>query len=141
MDERLAALRQVLKDTGHRLTAARLLILETMVASGGHLTADELAEEARSRQSNIGRMTVYRTLDLLCELGLIRPMYQGTGAARFVLMDDGHHHHLVCSSCDRVFEFNDCVVTELEQSLGGRFSFEVRGHVLELFGFCEDCQN
>jgi Fur family ferric uptake transcriptional regulator len=85
-------------------------------------------------------MTVYRTLDLLNELGLIRPVYQGTGAAHYVWMHDGHHHHLVCSGCDQVIEFEDCVIEEVAEQLSRRFNFQIEGHLLELYGVCGDCQ-
>ena len=97
--ERMAALSAALRGQGYRLTAARRKIWQVLVVSGGHVTADELVRLVRAEASGVGRMTVYRTLDLLNELGLIRPVYQGTGAAHYVLMDQGHHHHLICSTC------------------------------------------
>lgn len=126
---------------GYRLTAARRIILETLVGSGGHLTADELTELVRQRSVAIGRMTVYRTLDLLCDLGLIRPVYQGTGAAHYILMQDGHHHHLICIGCGRVVEFDECALDETHKRIALRFGFEVKGHLLELYGLCADCRS
>lgn len=130
----------ILKKKGYRLTAARRAILQVLVESGGHLSADELAERVREAFPGVGRMTVYRTLDLLHELGLIRPIYQGTGAAHYILMEDGHHHHLVCSCCERVIEFDECVLEDIERVVGGRFNFQVEGHLLEFYGLCEHCQ-
>jgi Fur family transcriptional regulator, ferric uptake regulator len=130
---------KLLKEKGHKLTAARRVILETLLASGGHLSADELAERVRQAAPGVGRMTVYRTLDLLNDLGLIRPVYQGTGAAHYVWLHDGHHHHLVCSSCDQVIEFEDCVIEDVTDQLGRRFNFQIEGHLLELYGVCGDC--
>lgn len=140
MDERVDNLGRQLQSLGHRLTAARQTILETLVASNGHLSADELATAARSREPSLGRMTVYRTLDLLCGLGLIRPVYQGSAAARYVLLEGGHHHHFVCSGCDQVIEFDECVIHDLERLLGGRLELEIQGHLLELYGLCPDCR-
>jgi Fur family transcriptional regulator, ferric uptake regulator len=131
---------RLLQSQGHRLTPARRTILEALLNSGGHVSADELADLVRQDESGIGRMTVYRTLDLLNELGLIRPVYQGTGAAHYVLMHDGHHHHLVCSMCDQVIEFDECVLEDIAEKLGGRFNFQVRGHLIELYGLCEACR-
>lgn len=140
MLDRVEAMERELQDRGHRLTVARQVIMEVLVSSKGHLSADELAEAARGREPGIGRMTVYRTLDLLSQLGLIRPVYQGAGAARYVLLENGRHHHLICSQCDQVLEFDDCVLGEIEQALGGRYGFYVKGHLLELYGLCERCQ-
>ncbi len=129
----------ILAARGYRLTAARRVILDTLMDSGGHLTADELTDLVRQRSTAVGRMTVYRTLDLLCDLGLIRPVYQGTGAAHYILMQDGHHHHLICNHCSRVFEFDECALDDLPGEIARRFGFEVRGHLLELYGTCADC--
>ena len=130
---------KLLQQKGHRLTPARRVIVQTLIECGGHLSADELAERVRQAAPGVGRMTVYRTLDLLNDLGLIRPVYQGTGAAHYVWLHDGHHHHLVCSSCDQVIEFEECVIEDVADQLGRRFNFQIEGHLLELYGVCGDC--
>jgi Fur family ferric uptake transcriptional regulator len=130
---------KLLQQKGHRLTPARRVIVQTLIECGGHLSADELAERVRQAAPGVGRMTVYRTLDLLNDLGLIRPVYQGTGAAHYVWLHDGHHHHLVCSSCDQVIEFEECVIEEVAEQLGRRFNFQIEGHLLELYGVCGEC--
>ena len=140
MNEQFNALRSALQEKGYRLTAARQAILQTLVDSGGHITADELAARLQANASGVGRMTVYRTLELLSELSLIRPIFQGTGAAHYVLMDDGHHHHLICSVCHKVFEFEDCVLEEIEKLICSRHGFQVQSHLLELYGRCPNCQ-
>ena len=131
----LPRLERALQARGYRLTAA-----------GGHVTADELAAAvARAARDGgaprVGRMTVYRTLDLLGELGLLRPVYQGTGAAHYVLLLNGHHHHLVCSRCRRVIEFDECALAELAETVGRRYGFAVEGHLLEFYGRCSDCSD
>ena len=140
MSELLAGLSAALQEQGYRLTAARRTILQVLANSGGHITADDLAALVREKAPGVGRMTVYRTLDLLNDLGLIRPVYQGTGAAHYILMDAGHHHHLVCSACHKVIEFDDCVLSEIEQMVCGRFQFQIESHLLEVYGRCPDCQ-
>jgi Fur family ferric uptake transcriptional regulator len=92
MTDQAKELGNALQQRGYRLTAARQVILEVLVASGGHMSADDLAEKVRQQAPGVGRMTVYRTLDLLNELGFIRPVYQGTGAAHYILLEEGHHH-------------------------------------------------
>jgi Fur family transcriptional regulator, ferric uptake regulator len=139
-DDTLQLMQKALHDNGYRLTAARRAILAVLAQAGGHVSADELADLVRVDVPGVGRMTVYRTLDLLHELELVRPVYQGTGAAHYVLMEDGHHHHLVCSTCDRVIEFDDCVLEEVEKIVGQRFNFEVKGHLLEFYGRCQECR-
>lgn len=140
MNKRVSKLGQSLRDGGHRLTSSRLVILEALVESGGHLSADELALSVRRRDDNVSRMTIYRTLDLLCDLGHVRPVYQGARAARFILLEDGRHHHFVCSGCDLVFEFDDCLVEDLLNRLQDTAGFDVQAHLLELYGLCDSCQ-
>ena len=141
MSNQAKELGNALQQRGYRLTAARQVILEVLIASGGHVSADNLAEQVREQTPGVGRMTVYRTLDLLHELGFIRPVYQGTGAAHYILLEEGHHHHLICSNCDRVIEFDECVLEEIERVVGSRFNFQVQGHLLEFYGRCQACQN
>jgi Fur family ferric uptake transcriptional regulator len=140
MADRLAHLIEALQAHGHRLTPARRQVLAALVESEGHVSADDLVEMARRQPPRVGRMTVYRTLDLLSALGLIRPVYQGTGAAHYILLHDGHHHHLVCSACARVIEFDDCSLQEMGQAVAGRHDFQVQAHLLEFYGLCRDCQ-
>ena len=140
MTNRIRQLGNALRQNGHRLTRARRAILEALVESGGHISADELVDLVHDAAPGVGRMTVYRTLDLLHELSLIRPVYQGTGAAHYILMEDGHHHHLVCTGCQQVVEFDDCAAQEIGRALGNRFNFQIEGHLLEFYGLCPECR-
>ena len=130
-----------LAEYGHRPTAARLEVIEALLQFGGHMTADDLYSRMRESGSKVGRMTVFRTLDLLGEIGVVRPTYQGSGAAHFVLLEEGHHHHLVCMQCSKTVDFVDCILgDELSQSLAKRFKFKIEGHLLEIYGLCEVCK-
>ena len=130
-----------LRGSGNRPTAARREVIAALLSAEGHVSADALYEQMRSGGSRIGRMTVFRTLDLLAEIGVIRPIYQGSGAAHFVLLEDGHHHHLVCITCSKTVEFDDCTLAdELSERLAKRHQFQIAGHLLELYGVCANCQ-
>ena len=140
LDTRLDAIQMALKEKGYRLTSSRQKIVAALLNCGGHITADGLLEVIHEIDQTVGRMTVYRTLELLSELGLIRPVYQGTGAAHYILLDGGHHHHLICSGCDAVIEFEECGLQAVEQLLAERFNFAVEGHLVEFYGRCQNCQ-
>ena len=139
MDEHLDSMTKALLTNGYRLTDARQAILDTLLTCKGHLSADELVERVRQNAPKVGRMTVYRTLDLLTELGLIRPVYQGTAAAHYILLEEGHHHHLVCSRCKDVIEFKDCTLPEIEEIISRKYGFNIEGHLLEIYGRCQNC--
>ena len=141
MSNRAEIISNAVMKHGHRLTAARQTIIEALVQSEGHITADALAARVHATVPQIGRMTVYRTLELLSRLGVVRPIYQGTGAAHYVLMTGGSHHHLICNRCHGVIEFDDCTAGELARQLADRFNFQVSSHLLELNGICANCHN
>ena len=138
--KRFELLIEAIVANGFRMTRARRIILDTFVECGGHVSADALASLVRANHPTVGRMTVYRTLELLCHLGLIRPIHQGTGAAHYILMDQGSHHHLVCNGCGATIDFEHCESEEISRALSDRFNFQIQAHLLEFYGVCETCQ-
>lgn len=140
MTNEVETLSNAITENGYRLTAARKAVIESLVECGGHISADDLATQVRAEVPQVGRMTVFRTLELLGKLGLIRPIYQGTGAAHYVLMHGGSHHHLVCTHCHRIIDFERCGSGELALGLGQQYNFQVQSHMLEVYGLCEDCK-
>lgn len=131
-----------LRASGFKLTHARLTVLSALEAGDGHITSAALLEEVGRIDPGIGRASVFRTLDLFTRLSIIRPTYMGGSVApTYVLMPDGHHHHIICMTCNRVFEFEDCGLDVLTHDLETRFNIQITGHLLELFGICADCKN
>ena len=117
---------------GYKATPQRLAILEAIGAE-----QHQRMEEIRARCPGVGLVTVYRTLDLLSELGVVRRLDLGDGP-RYELAED-HHHHLICEGCGSVAEFEQCPLDP------GRLpwvwgDFEVRAHSLEVYGTCADCK-
>ena len=117
---------------GYKATPQRLAVWEA-IAGGQH----QRLEEIRDRCPGVGLVTVYRTLDLLSGLGMVRRLDLGDGP-RYELAED-HHHHLICEGCGSVAEFEQCPLDP------GRLpwvwgDFEVRAHSLEVYGTCADCK-
>jgi Fur family ferric uptake transcriptional regulator len=134
--------RNVLKHAGYKLTNARLRVLEALHMLGGHVTSSQVIEAVSQLDSAIGRASVFRTLDLLTRLGVVRPTYvESSLTPSYVLMADGHHHHIVCIHCSRVFEFDDCGLDEIAKKLEERLKVKLMGHLLEFYGTCADCSN
>jgi Fur family ferric uptake transcriptional regulator len=132
--------RQRLRDAGYKLTRARLTVLDVIEDSGGHITSANVLSEVERRDSSIGRASIFRTLDLLTRLNIVRPTYLGNNTTpSYVLMPDGHHHHVVCISCNRIIEFDDCGLSDLKQKLEARYGLHIIGHLLEFYGECETC--
>lgn len=134
--------RNVLKYGGYKLTNARLRVLEALHALGGYVTSSQVIEAVSQLDSTIGRASVFRTLDLLTRLGVVRPTYvESSLTPSYVLMADGHHHHIVCIHCNRVFEFDDCGLDEIAQKLEISLNVKLIGHLLEFYGMCAECQS
>jgi len=127
-----------LRAAGYRLTPARLAVLAVIETSHAHLTPSLILDEAKVHAPQIGRATVYRTLELLTELGVLRPIYLGDGGVYFIRAEGGHHH-LVCTGCGQVIEFDECAAGEMIQELQERFGFQIDSHLLEFHGRCQEC--
>lgn len=130
---------QRLREGGHKLTNARMTILHAIEQSGGHMTPVEILEAVGALDPSIGRASVYRALDLFTRLGIIRPTYLQDSTPIYVLLPGGHHHHVICTHCNRVIEFADCGLERLENELEKRLNVKITGHLLEFFGLCADC--
>ena len=129
-----------LRDAGYKLTQARLTVLEVIEAQGGHITSAEVLDAVELVNPAIGRASVFRTLDLLTRLNIVRPTFIDTSTTPYyVLMPDGHHHHIICVLCNRVVEFEDCNLSEFTKKLEAEYGFTISGHLLELYGKCLDC--
>lgn len=135
----LAAVDQRLRAVGQRVTPQRLLILGAF-APGEHLTADEVYARVESISPVVNRSTIYRTLELFRDLGLLSETDLGAGARQFELLDGERHHHLICLSCGQMLVLDDILVRELRDAIQARYRFEARIDHLALFGRCEACR-
>ena len=133
-------LRAGLRENHRKLTRARQAVLDILTQANQHLTPAQVYHKAKARYAHLGLTTVYRTLDLLVELGYIRRVHLTKGCRSYAPAAQGHGHHLVCSTCGRAVEFGDCDLEPLMRSLQTRTGFEVNVHVLELMGRCPDCR-
>jgi Fur family ferric uptake transcriptional regulator len=129
---------RTVQSAGFKLTPPRQAVLEALESGDGHMTPAEVLERAQAIYPSLGRATVYRTLELLTSLGVVRPIFLGERGVCLTLAEGGHHH-LVCSDCGAVIEFDECTVSDLEQELAQRLNFQIRGHLLEFYGLCEQC--
>ncbi len=136
MQEMLAA---KLRCAGFKLTPSRMAVLEVIAQEGEHLNPNEVLEQAKAIHSGIGRATVYRTLELLTQLGIVRPIFVGDNSPIYIRVEGGHHH-LVCSNCGRIVDFERCAADEMAQELAERYGFDITSHLLEFYGLCPDCQ-
>ena len=130
----------ILREHGYKLTPQRHIVLKVMASSHDHLTPEVIYEKSRSEDPDIGRITVYRTLDLLSQLNLVCRVH-AAGRCRSYMMrrPTEHHHHLICSDCGKVVDFTDCRLIQMEKKLSQESGFDIKGHLLEFYGLCHDC--
>lgn len=129
-----------LRKAGYKLTNARITVLQVIQDLGGHVTSADVLEAVEKVDDSIGRASVFRTLDLLTQLGIIRPTYIETSQTpTYVMLPNGHHHHIICTHCNRVIEFEDCGLGDLEKKLEATLGVTITGHLLEFYGLCQQC--
>jgi Fur family ferric uptake transcriptional regulator len=124
---------------GYRLTAPRRSLAALIDEQDGHFTAAELVAQARARRLGVGRATVFRTLDVLAELGAVERLDLPSGDHAYVGCEPAHHHHIVCSSCGRTLEIEDAGLRSVVREIGRQTGFRIDDHRLELFGLCPSC--
>ncbi|CAM5449457.1 transcriptional repressor [Streptomyces abikoensis] len=127
-----------LRRRGYRLTPQRQLVLEA-VDRLEHATPDDILTEVRRTAGGVNISTVYRTLELLEELGLVSHAHLGHGAPTYHLADRHHHIHLVCRDCTGVIEADLSVAAEFTDRLRAEFGFETDMKHFAIFGRCGKC--
>ena len=105
----------------------------------GHFTAAELVAAARGRRLGVGRATVFRTLEVLEELGAVERLDLPNGEHAYVGCEPAHHHHVVCSRCGRTSEIDDAGLRSVVRDVAQQTGYRVDEHRLELFGLCPAC--
>ena len=151
------ALLDVLAQAGYSNTRSRRAVLTAICEAGGQASSAELLALGRAHHPPLGSVTVYRTLDLLLSLGLVRKLHQEEGCHSYAIsagLPAGdpatrgfheaaahpHSHHIICQTCNRAVEFAGCDLDAVVTSVEAQTGFRVREHWLEMFGLCPQCQ-
>ena len=137
-------LKEELKKKGYKLTPQRRAIVDTIIANEGkHLTAEEIYDEVKIACPEIGLATVYRTILLLEEMGIVYKLDLNDGCSRYELahINETHrHHHLVCNNCGKVIEVQDDLLEDLEVQIEKVYKFKILDHSVKFFGVCDCCR-
>lgn len=126
-----------------RLTRKRKAILRALAEEPeSHLSAEEIYLKIKQANDKIGLATVYRTLDLFTEAGIVHTVDFGDGCRRFELVSDTashYHHHLLCLSCGKIIEFDQDLLEHLEHKAEEKTGFFITNHSLRFYGYCREC--
>ena len=128
----------ILRQGGYKLTPQRCAILDAISHSNEHLTPAEIHDRIRQDNPHVGLVTVYRTLELLVELGLVRETHLGPGRRFFEVEEEVPHHHLVCEECGAVVHVHGEDLPGLGTAIHGRTGFTLRE--VTVFGTCRGCK-
>ena len=138
--KRFVEVEQLLRSKGVRLTAQRQLVVRRAVGFL-HFTAEELVKDVRSIDPSVARGTVYRTLSLLHQAGVVEKHDFRYGPPNYeVTFAKAHHDHLMCVQCGEIIEFQEPQVETLQQRVVERFGYQLLSHTHKLYGLCRTCQ-
>lgn len=140
MEASAEELAEQLSTHGYKLTRQRRAVLAVITATEEHLSPAEIYRRAKADCPDIGLTTVYRTLDILAKLGLIKRVHFERGCHSYALASRGHRHHLVCTGCGNIVEFEGCDLSALLEVVASQTGFAIEEHWLQLFGKCPACQ-
>jgi len=149
-----------LTQAGYHNTRARRAVLQALVSARGQATPNELLALGRGFHGELGLVTVYRTLDILAELGLVRKLHLQHGCHTYAVspaamqaagqalaearqpaaLPEQHAHHVICQQCQRAVEFAGCDIAAVIAQVEAQTGYRVRDHWLEMFGICPECQ-
>lgn len=130
----------VLRKNAFRLTSPREAVIEILAGSRRALTATEIFESARESCPSLGLVSVYRTLEILEELGLIQRVHQSESCHAYIAGSTGHQHLLICRYCGRAEFFEGDNLLPLIERVTVESGYHVDDHWLQLFGICPDCR-
>jgi len=136
---RLDSFRDFIREHGMKNTQQREEIARWFLGARGHFSAEQIFARVREIEPGIGFSTVYRTMRLLCEAGLVQERHFDTGVALYENLS-AHHDHCICTECGRIEEFENDQIESLQEAAAKRLGFSLVSHRLELFGLCRNCR-
>lgn len=140
--ELLEKFKALLKENALKFTKQRELILKFLYENDEHYTPEEIYMLLKQEYPdiNIGIATVYRTLTLLEESGIVSSISFGAQGKKYELGLKKHHDHLICTQCGDIIEFYDDLIEKRQQVIAEKFNFKMTDHTMKIEGICEDCQ-
>ncbi|NLX10339.1 MAG: transcriptional repressor [Chloroflexi bacterium] len=141
MDHRFDTLAHEFRAHGHKLTQPRRAILHALLATAKPLSPAEIQQRGQDFCHDLGLVTVYRTLELMDALEMVRAVHLADGCHGYVLATPGHTHHVVCERCHAVIEVIGCELGDFLDTVATRTGYQITGHWLEISGVCADCQH
>ncbi|ARR02142.1 MULTISPECIES: Fur family transcriptional regulator [Campylobacter] len=140
-DALLERFKRVLRDNGLKYTKQREVLLQTLYNNSEHFTPEQLYLYIKERYPglNVGIATVYRSLNLLEESGMVTSISFGAQGKKFELANKPHHDHMICRQCGVIVEFEDQIIEKRQLAIAKEHGFKLTGHIMQLYGVCGEC--
>lgn len=132
---------RLLITAGKRVTSQRILLLDLIRKSEGHIDAEALYLRAKQKNSRLSLSTVYRTLQLFKRLGLVDEHHFGETRHHYEAKGHNEHHHLVCLSCGVIIEFQCPLTSQIKEDIGKKNDFQVIDTEVRMIGLCSECRS
>ncbi len=131
-----------LVEENYKITQPRRIILKTLLElQEKHFTAEEVYSRLRQEGAGVGLATVYRTLEVLCKIGILNSLNLDEESRCYELEDvDDHHHHLICLGCGEIKEFSDEMIKDFMKHIEDEYNYKVTDHLLKYYGYCSKCR-
>jgi len=138
----LEELKQKIVENNLKYTEQREIILKTLYDSKKHLLPDELLGYVRKNnpKMNIGIATIYKTLNLLESFNMVNTITTEQKHTLYEINNKSHHDHMICTKCDKIYEFENERIENLQIEVANKYNFKLTKHIMQLFGICEKCQ-
>ncbi len=138
----LEELKRIIKKRGLKYTRQRELILQTLFEHSGHHSPEEILTLIKKEHPSIkiGIATIYRTLSLFEEEGLVESISFDKDGKKYEIGYKEHHDHLLCIECGKIIEFIDNVIETRQIKVTKKYNFKMLGHTLKIIGICQECQ-
>lgn len=134
-------LKKIIRSIGVKVTDQRMLILQEILNGADHVTAQEVFESVRAKNSDVGFATVYRFLRTLTDHKILLEVRMQGLPARYEWASKEHHDHITCTVCGKINEFESEEIEDLQILIAKKLGYEMTHHILELYGKCSDCQS
>ena len=140
--ELLKEFKDILKQNKLKFTSQREIILYTLYNNTEHFTSEDLYMLIKEEypELTVGIATVYRTLTLLEENGLVSSISLGTQGKKYEIANKPHHDHIICDTCGKIVEFENEEIEELQHAIAVKSGFKLTNHIMQLYGICGECQ-
>ncbi len=129
----------LLHKRGYRLTPQRYLVLSVIQEANGHVTLEQIAERVQAYNPRVSLSTIYRTLELLTELGLIHENHLPGEPPHYEMSQGKSHHHLVCKKCKTMIHLDDALLGDLHERLQEQYHYHTLSLGLLATGYCDAC--